>query len=152
MNKVYVNENNQALIICPKCGFERNVDATSLRTTTNIANIKCKCRETFQIAIEYRKHHRKEVRLSGEYIAQKSRERGEVIIRELSLTGIRFESMRPHQISTGDILEMQFVLDNPLRSEIRKLTKVKWVKDRIVGANFSETELHSKELGFYLKK
>ena len=152
MNKVYVNENNRALIICPKCGFERNVDAMTLKTATNILKVKCKCRETFQIAIEYRKHHRKEVRLSGEYIAQKSRERGEVIIRELSLTGIRFESMTPHQISTGDILEMKFILDNPLRSEIRKLTKIIWVKDRIVGANFSETELHSKVLGFYMKK
>ena len=72
MNKVYVDENNRALIICPKCGFERNVDATSLRTNTNIANIDCKCRETFQITLEYRKHHRKEVKLSGEYIVQKS--------------------------------------------------------------------------------
>ena len=145
MNKVYVDENNRALIICPKCGFERNVDATSFKTTTNIANIRCKCRETFQIAIEYRKHHRKEVRLSG-------KEKGDIIIRELSLTGIRFESMTPHQISTGDILEIKFILDNPLRSEIRKLSKVIWVKDRIVGANFSETELHSKILGFYMKK
>ena len=78
MNKVYVDENNRALIVCPKCGFERNVDATSFKNKINIVNIKCKCRETFQITLEYRKHYRKEVRLSGEYIAQKSRERGEL--------------------------------------------------------------------------
>jgi hypothetical protein len=151
MNKVYVDENNQALIICPKCGFERNVNATSFRTKTNIANIKCKCKETFQITLEYRKHHRKEVRLSGEYIVQKIRERGDVIIRELSMTGIRFESMRPHKISVNDILDVKFNLDNPMRTEIRKLAKVIWGKDRFVGANFSETELHSKDLGFYLR-
>jgi hypothetical protein len=151
MNKVYVDENNRALIVCPKCGFERNVDATSLKTTTNIVTVKCKCRDTFQFTLEYRKHHRKEVMLSGEYIAQKSRERGEVIIRELSLTGIRFESMRPHQISAGDMLEMKFILDNPMKSEISKLAKVIWVKDRVVGANFSETELYAQALGFYLR-
>jgi len=150
MNKVFIDENNRALIICPKCGFERNVDATSLKTETNIVSIKCRCRETFQIALEYRKHYRKEVRLSGEYIAPKRKERGEVIIRELSLTGIRFESMRPHRISIDDVLEMKFILDNPLKSEISKLAKVIWVKDRIVGANFSENE-YAQVLGFYLK-
>jgi len=151
MKKVYVGENNRALIICPKCGFERNVDAMTLKTATNILKVKCKCRETFQIALEYRKHYRKEVRLTGEYIAQKSRERGEVIIRELSLTGIRFESLKPHQISLDDILEMRFILDNLLRTEIHKFAKVIWVKDRIVGACFSETELYSQALGFYMK-
>jgi PilZ domain len=152
MNKVYVDEKNRALIICPKCGFERNLDAISFRTTANIVNIKCKCRETFQITLEYRKYYRKEVKLSGEYIAQKSRERGEVIVREISMTGIQFESMRPHRISIDEILEMKFILDNPLKTEIRKFVRVIWVKDRLVGANFSEKELYSKSLGFYLKK
>jgi len=151
MNKVYVDENNRALIICPKCGFEKNVDAMKYRNPTNIVTGKCKCKETFQFSIEYRKNHRKEVRLSGEYITPKNRERGEVIIRELSLTGIRFESMRPHRISIDDMLEMKFILDNPMRSEISKLAKVIWVKDRIVGANFSETELYAQALGFYLR-
>jgi len=151
MKKVYVGENNRALIICPKCGFERNVDAMTLKTATNILKVKCKCRETFQIALEYRKHYRKEVRLTGEYIAQKSRERGEIIIRELSLTGIRLESVKPHRISIDDMLEIKFILDNPMRTEIRKLAKVIWVKDRIIGVNFSEKELYAQVLGFYLK-
>ena len=151
MKKVYVDQKNRALIICPKCGFERNVDATSLRATKNIVNIKCRCRETFQITLEYRKHHRKEVRLSGEYIVQKSRERGEIIIREISMTGIRFESLKPNQISKNDILEIDFKLDNPQRSEILKLAKVVWLNDRFVGANFSETDLPNQALGFYLK-
>ncbi len=112
---------------------------------------KCKCGETFQFALEFRKHYRKDVRLSGEYIVQKTREKGEVVIKELSLTGIRFESLKPHQISIDDILEMKFILDNPLRSEIRKLVKVIWVKDRIVGAYFSEKQLYSQVLGFYMK-
>ena len=55
MNKVYVDENNRALIICPKCGFEKNVDAMKYRNPTNIVTGKCKCKETFQFSIEYRK-------------------------------------------------------------------------------------------------
>jgi hypothetical protein len=59
--------------------------------------------------------------------------------------------MRSHKISVNDILEMKFNLDNPLRSEIRKIAKVIWVKDRIVGVNFSEKELHDQTLSFYLR-
>jgi transcription elongation factor Elf1 len=30
MKKVYVDENNKAFVICPKCGLEKNVDANKL--------------------------------------------------------------------------------------------------------------------------
>ena len=151
MKKVYVDDTNQATIICPKCGFEKNVDVTDFKDTKKKLKAKCKCGETHRFTIEFRKKYRKDVRLPGEYIIQEKGEKGEIIIRALSLTGIRFESMRPHQISAGDMLEMKFILDNPMKSEISKLAKVIWVKDRVVGANFSETELYAKVLGFYLK-
>jgi hypothetical protein len=151
MKKVYVNDTNQATIICPKCGFEKNVDVTNFKDTQKRLKAKCQCGETHRITIEFRKKYRKDVRLPGEYIIQGKGERGEIIIRELSLTGVRFESLKPHQISTDDILEMKFRLDNPLRSEIRKLVEVIWIRDRIVGAHYTETKLYEKDLGFYLK-
>jgi len=151
MDKVYVDENNRALIICPKCGFEKNIDATKFRNTKNMVKGKCKCKEAFQFALEYRKHYRKNVRLAGEYIIQKNGKKGEIIIRELSLNGIRFEGLTKNQISKNDILEIEFKLDNPQRSEIRKLAKVIWVRDRIVAAHYNETKLFEKDLGFYLR-
>jgi hypothetical protein len=151
MKKVYVNDTNQATIICPECGFEKNIDVTDYKDTQKNLKAKCKCGKIHQFIIEFRKKYRKHVRLPGEYIIQKSRDKGEVIIKELSLTGIRFESLKPHQISLDDILEMRFILDNLLRTEIHKFAKVIWVKDRIVGACFSETELYSQAFGFYMK-
>jgi len=151
MEKVYVDKNNQARVICPECGFKKNVDAMNFRDTKSMVKGKCKCSEGFDFTLEYRKHYRKNVKLPGEYIVQKSGEIGEVIIRELSLTGIRFETMKPHQISTDDILDMKFKLDNPLRSEICKLAKVIWVDNRNVGAQFNETKLFETDLSFYMK-
>ena len=151
MKKVYVDDTNQATIICPKCGFEKNLDVTDFKDTPKSLKAKCKCGETHRFTIEFRKKYRKNVRLPGEYIAKEKGGKGEIIIRELSLTGIRFESMRPHRISIDDMLEMKFILDNPMKSEISKLAKVIWVKDRVVGANFSETELYAQVLGFYLR-
>ena len=59
--------------------------------------------------------------------------------------------MKPNQISENDVLDIEFTLDNPKRSEIRKFAKVIWLNDRIIGANFSETEVSSQALEFYLK-
>ncbi|MCJ7541161.1 MAG: hypothetical protein WBG61_11520 [Desulfobacterales bacterium] len=151
MKKVYVDDTNQATIICPKCGFEKNIDVTDFKDTPKSLKAKCKCGETHRFTIEFRKKYRKNVRLPGEYIAKEKGGKGEIIIRELSLTGIRFESLKPLQISSDDILEVKFKLDNPLRKEIRKLVKVIWIKDRIVGANYTETKFYEKDLGFYMK-
>lgn len=152
MKKVYVDDANQATMICPKCGYEKTVDVTEFKDTQKRLKAKCKCGETYRFTIEFRTKYRKDVRLPGEYIVKKTGEKGEAIIRELSLTGVRFESLRPHQISTDDTLEVNFKLDNPLKSEIRKKVKVIWVRDRIVGAHYTETKLYEKDLGFYLKK
>jgi len=152
MKKVYVDENNQARFICPKCGFEKNLDAMNFRNTKNIVKGECRCEESFQFFLEYRRHHRKDVSLSGEYIVPKSGEKGGLTVNQLSLSGIRFESLKPHQISKDDILEVKFKLDNLKKSEIRKPVKVIWTKDRIVGGQFNETKLYEKDLGFYMKK
>ena len=152
MKKIYVDKNNQAMFICPMCGFEKIIDAMNLRGQKDIVKGECRCKETYQFVLEYRRHHRKDVSLSGEYVVPKSGEKGGLTVRQLSLTGIRFESLKPHQISKDDILEVKFKLDNPLRKEIRKLVKVIWIKDRFVGANFTETKFYEKDLGFYLKK
>ena len=151
MNKVYVDGNNQATIVCTNCGFEQIVDAKNYSDTNNMVEVQCKCKESFQVTLEYRKHFRKDVMLPGEYIVQKSREKGELIIRELSMTGIRFETLRPHKISTNDTLDVTFKLDNPRRSEIRRVFEVVWVSNRMVGANCIEPKLYEKDLGFYMQ-
>ncbi len=70
MEKVYVDENNRARVTCPKCGFEKIVDAMNFRNTKSL--VKCKCNENFQFTLEYRKRYRTDDRLPGEYIVQKS--------------------------------------------------------------------------------
>ena len=151
MKKAYVDDTNSVKIICPKCGFGRNIDTTHFKDTQKKLKGTCRCGEAYQFTIEFRKRHRKSVMLPGEYSIQEKREEGEIIIRELSLSGIRFESMRPHHILKNDTLELKFKLDNPLRTEISKLVKVVWVKDRIVGAHYTEKKLYEKDLGFYLQ-
>ena len=152
MKIIYVNDNNQTTIICAKCGFEKNIRLPELKNTHRRLKVKCKCGELHGFTIEFRKTYRKHVKLPGEYSLQGNGQKGEIIIRDLSLTGIRFESLRPHQIMKDDMFEVKFKLDNPSKKEIRKLAKVVWVKERIVGSQFSEKKFYESDLGFYLKR
>jgi hypothetical protein len=152
MYTIYTDDTNRVSILCPKCGFEQNINTTNLKDTQKKLKGRCICGEPYQFTIEFRKRYRKDVRLSGEYSILGKGEKEEIIIRELSFTGIQLESLRPHQILKDDTLEVTFKLDNPRRSKIRKLVKVIWVRDRIVGAHYIETKLYENDLELYLKK
>ena len=151
MKKIYVDDTNQVTIICPKCGFEKNIDVANFKDTHKRIKAKCRCGEVFRFALEYREHYRKKVRLPGEYFVQRKNERGEIIIEDISATGIRFASLKPHYISRNDTVELKFTLDNPMRTQIQELVKIIWIIDRNVGAQFINPKSLEKDLGFYLK-
>lgn len=149
MKKVYVDDTNKITITCPKCTFVINFGTANIKDK-QIKGI-CRCGEPYHFSVEFRKRHRKIVMLPGEYLILGKEKKGDIIIRELSLSGIRFESLDPHNILKNDSLELKFKLDNPLRTEIHKSVQVVWVKGRIVGAHYFETKLFERDLGFYLK-
>ena len=151
MKKIYVDDTNQATIICPKCLFEKNIDVTNFKDTHKRLKGKCRCGEVFRFSLEYRKHYRKKVRLSGKYFVQGKDEKGEIIIEDISASGIRFASLKPHYISRNDTVELKFILDNPMRTEIQGLVKIIWIIDRNVGAEYIDPKSLEKGLGFYLQ-
>ena len=151
MKKFYVNNTRQTTIICPKCGFSKIFDTTKYNNVHWRFKAKCRCGEVFGLTLEFRKHYRKKVTLPGEYIIQRKGEKGEIMIEDLSMGGVRFENLGPHQISIDDILELTFKLDNPSRSEIHKIGSVIWVRDRMVGSMYSEPKGNDKDLGFYMR-
>ena len=151
MKKVYVDHTDQATIVCPKCELEKNIDVTNFKDTHKRLKAKCRCGEVFRITLEYRKHYRKKVQLPGEYFVQGKYEKGEIIIEDISVGGIRFASLKPHYISRNDTVELKFTLDNPMRTEIIKLIKVKWIIDRNVGAQYIDPKSLEKDLDLYLQ-
>jgi hypothetical protein len=150
MYTIYADETNQVSIICPKCQLEQNIDTTKFKDTQKKLEGKCQCGEPYEYTIEFRNRYRKDVNIPGNYIILGRGEKEDLIIRELSLTGLQFETLKPHYISKDDALEVTFKLDDHWRSEIRKLVKVIWIKDLIIGVNFMETKSYENELRSYL--
>ena len=151
MQKVYVDDTNQATIICPKCGLKKNADVTNFKDTHKSLKAKCRCGEVFRVDLEFRKYYRKKVRLHGEYFVQGKDEKGKINIEDISAGGIRFASLKPHYISRNDTVELKFTLDNPMRTEIQKIIKIIWIIDRNVGAQYIDSKSHEKDLEFYLQ-
>ena len=151
MDTIYTDDTNRVSIICPKCGFEQNIDVSEFKDTQKKLTGKCGCGEPYEFTIEHRKRYREGVRLTGEYSILDKEDKGEIIIRDLSTSGIRFECLNPHHISEDDVLKVKFKLDRPKRSEIQKLVRVIQVRERIIGAQFMETKSYNNDLKFYLQ-
>jgi hypothetical protein len=136
MEIVYVDGTNHATIVCQKCGLDKKIDFTDFKDTHKRMKANCPCGEVFQFTLEFRQTYRKNFRLAGEYFVQEKDEKGEMLIEEISANGIRFASLKPHNISKDDKVELKFNLDNPMRTEIRELVKIIWINDRHVGAQY----------------
>ena len=55
MQKVYVDDTNQATIICPKCGLKKNADVTNFKDTHKSLKAKCRCGEVFRVDLRVSK-------------------------------------------------------------------------------------------------
>ena len=152
MEKVYVDYTNQIKIICPKCRLETNKNVFKFKDTHKGLKAKCKCGEVFRFSLDFRKYFRKNVRLSGEYFVQEKDEKGEILIEDISMAGINFATLKPHNFYKNDTVELEFTLDNPMKTKVQKLAKIIWITDHAVGARFKDPKSLDRDFGFYLKE
>ena len=136
MGKFFVDKNNQARIICHKCGLNKNLDVTKFKDTHKKLKAKCKCGEDFRLTLDFRRHYRKKVQLDGECFIQKKNERDDILIIDISLSGINFTTFKPHNFSIDDTVELKFTLDNPMKTKVRESVKIKRIAGRNVGAQY----------------
>ena len=130
--------------------IEKKQNVSKFKDTHKRLKAKCKCGEVFRVELEFRRFYRQEARLSGEYFFQEKDEKGEVLIKDISMTGVKFETLEPHSFSKGDTVDLKFSLDNPDRTEIHTLVKIMWVSDLNVGGQFIDQSRFKQDLVRYL--
>jgi PilZ domain len=151
IQRVYVDQTNQVKVTCPKCGLEKNINVFKFKDTHKRLKATCRCGEVFRFALNYRKHYRKSVMLSGEYFIQEKNVRDDIFIKDISMSGINFITFREHNFSQEDTVELKLALEDESEPEIHASIKIKWINDRNVGAQFNNPKSLEKDLRSLLK-
>jgi len=123
VQKIYLNKHDDGTIVCPECEKSKIMNLATYKTSHVPIKVKCGCGCLFKIIIESRKFYRKETHLLGEYKDRKTNDTGSIIVNDLSITGLCFKTNLSNRINVGDILEIKFILDNDMQSEISKINE-----------------------------
>ncbi len=151
VQKVYVNQEGVAVIKCPHCEAVKTTTVDKFKGSRHVLKVKCTCKQTFMVELEFRKAYRKDIKLAGEFYHVKNRgSRGRVMVINISKTGIGFQVMGAVNIKEGNELQVSFNLDDKHNSLIDKKVLVRLVKNNYVGCEFTDKTTHDKALGFYL--
>ncbi|CAN2039861.1 putative PilZ domain-containing protein [Candidatus Magnetomoraceae bacterium gMMP-15] len=155
IKKVFVNEQNEATVVCPKCGKIRNVKGPIIEQGNKIVKVKCPCKNVFYISFEKRQNHRKKTNLNGSYKPIDADLYEFMMVKDISVTGIRFKrpelkTMNQYSINQEDVIKVAFELDNANKDRISRTAIVKFVSTNIIGAEFTKDINYDKVLGFYM--
>ena len=151
LQKAFIAKDNTATFVCPECQKSKTADVSKYKHIEKAVRVKisCPCGHSYSVLLERRKHIRKHLNLSGTFINKKNSERGYMTITDLSRSGLRIKLNSPQDLEPGDKLDLEFTLDDKLRSVVKREVTVRSVKNLSVGAEFVHSE-HFDKLGPYL--
>ncbi len=135
--KVFMDGDNKAFFICPRCDKAQRQDVAAYRRHKRPVRISFTCGHcgnTASMVLERRSHYRIEIRESGAYGLAPDRPEGAIIVLDLSRTGVRVELDRDMGFKAGDRFHIEFRLpgDDIIRKEVIVVNSA----DRTVRAEF----------------
>jgi hypothetical protein len=148
--KVRLTKTYEGVITCPQCQKRQKKALASFLGVATQLRVQCGCGARFRILLELRNYYRKRTQLTGTYIQLASQLSGQIMIVNLSFTGLSFTTTVPHPLQVGDLIELHFRLDDPQQSVLCKKAVVKHVHGTTVGAAFDQLNAYEKAIGFYL--
>jgi hypothetical protein len=155
---IYTNLSEPVTLSCEQCGRRKALQAAIVKDLPQPLKVRCPCGATFEVNIIIRQLYRKKTRLLGTYVrhypqTNKILEQGQMIVEDLSRTGLGFSTMNKHTIEVDDVLVVAFTLDDARKTDIRKAVRIRRIDDRLIGAEFLDHDAYTETnriLGFYL--
>ena len=136
-SKTYVRPDNRAVLICPYCGKWKSISADPFRGYKHKLKVKCFCKETFIVFLEFRKEFRKKTFLRGSYIDHSQKgNRCDIAILDISVSGLTFSSLDAPTLRIDDELGVEFSLDLEKGTDIKRDVIVKNICQKRVGCEF----------------
>ncbi len=148
--RVYINENFTATIICPECDQTRNANVSKYIGLKSAVTVKCKCKcgHLFKVELERRKFCRTNISLPG-MCTDNEKNSTKVKVVDISRAGVKIEMKSDCIYTIGQNLKLRFILDDESRSEIIRDVSVRSIHGKFMGVEFLSNE-HSDNLGLYL--
>lgn len=155
--KIYINEDNTAVFVCPECQKTSIKDVSKYASQNRIPRLKakCTCGHSYEVFLEKRKKFRKPADLPGTYKyapenMSAPEHTGTMAVKDISYTGLRIKLQLMPRFKVGDTLWVEFRLDDANRSLIKKKVIVKNMKGLSAGLEYASPQNHDSVLGFYL--
>lgn len=156
--KIFVTEDNMAVLECPQCKKGKRVDVSRFKDVRQAVKIKvkCPCGHLFKVILERRKSFRKNVNFPGTYthvLPDYREDKGGITVKDLSRSGVKIKLNVKKEFKPGDILLVEFQLDDKQRSRIKKDAVIRKISDPYLGLEFKSidsSDPSDKAIGFYM--
>lgn len=136
-SKVYVRPDNTAVLICPFCGHWKRISADPFRGDKHKLKVKCFCKKTFKVFLEFRRKIRKRTFLRGTFTDHSQKgSKCDIVILDISVIGLAFSSLDAPTLSIGNELGVEFTLDFEKSIDIKRDVIVRNIRKKRVGCEF----------------
>jgi hypothetical protein len=136
----------KAMFVCPECFKAKTVDVSKQSDKGRFlkVNCKCPCGHSYTVILDKRKHDRVVITLPGVFVRYnkgKMGKREQMLVLDLSLSGLKFMMKRKCNIEVGEELMVEFNLNDKKKSLIKERVIAKHIKNSSeVGAEFCSRE------------
>jgi hypothetical protein len=152
ISRVVVKDGDTATVACPFCRKTKKISVVKYKNTgQRKLKIKCICERVFSIYLEFRRHFRKPAGLLVESVnLSNDREKENLVMKDISLSGIGLCPFKEHQVRKDDLLQVTFNLNDVGHTFIDADVTVRSTTDDYIGCEFNSTKNFMTPLGFFL--
>jgi len=152
ISKVVVKEGDIAIVTCPFCRKTKKISVIQYKNASKRKlKIKCICARVFSLYLEFRRHFRKPAGLLVESVnLSNDREKENLVMKDISLSGIGLCPFKEHEVQKDDLLQITFNLNDVRHTFIETDVTVRSATDDYIGCEFNSTKKFMTPLGFYL--
>jgi hypothetical protein len=150
--KTFVRPNGTAVLTCPYCDRQKEITVASFRGHKHKLKVKCFCKNSFTVFLEFRKSLRKITQLPGAFVNHSQNStKCHLLVLDVSLIGLTFSSLDALIVNKGDELSIEFTLDDGHHTKISRDAIVRNIRPGAVGVEFEKTSgVVDGSLGYYI--
>ena len=136
-----LTQDNQTLIECPRCGFQKVINVAKFFKRSNAGKFvsKCKCGYTSNVVMERRKFERHFLDATGSVLHERIKGKPEcsgITVKDLSRSGVKFDTEKNEVLETDENIVITFEFSDNRKTFFIKEATVRSVKGKTVRAEF----------------